>query len=288
MKATARALLFTTVLCVVGCAQRNRHPTAPTVSAPQQHAPSSRTTPSVADAGPSGSPAVAPPSPPAPSITTSPSASPFPSRRQLFPHVWLDAAARTVEVDCTVPIDVHNPNTPTTYLELIACTRDTKDHESLVVTDAKPSHVHAALLLVGGVAGTPGVWDWSGPALVAYPPTGTIIDVSLRCTRGGESVEEPASMWVVRITDEAPLPAVDAEGHWVFAGSREVVRQGKTWYEADGSGTLIGLTTFGGETLGWTTMYNHDSGVAENVWIANRQLVPPLGSPVTVVLRPRF
>jgi len=204
-----------------------------------------------------------------------------------LPRVRVDAHAGIVEFDGTVPIDVHNPRTPDTYLELIACTRDSKEHEALVMTDAKPSHIHAALLLAGANPGKPGAWDWSGPALMAHPPTGSIVDVSLRSVRNGEAIEEPASMWVARITDDALLPTIDTEGHWVFAGSREVVRQGKTWYEADGSGTVIGLATFGGETLGWTTMYNPDSGVAENVWIAANSAVPPFGTPVTVVLRVR-
>ena len=33
-------------------------------------------------------------------------------------------------------------------LELIACTKDTKEHEALIVINALPSHVHTALLLL--------------------------------------------------------------------------------------------------------------------------------------------
>ena len=268
--------LFVAAVGLCGCSQPrgvHRPVIAPVASAPAAQ-----------DNTPPAPVPLQPPVAKAPPVPPSPIAEPARGLREGFPHVRVDAQSGIVEFDGTVPIDAHNPRTPDVYLELIACTRDTKEHEALVMTDARPSHIHAALLLAGATPGKPGFWDWTGEALKSTSPTGDSVDVSFRTSRNGRRVEEPASMWVTRITDGALLPAIDTSGHWVFAGSREVVRQGRTWYEADGSGTLIGLTTFGGETLGWTTMYNPDSGVQENVWIANRELVPPFRTEVTVVL----
>lgn len=277
--------VFLATGCTATPAAPKHAPAAP--SAPQlaEPSPTSPTAPSPTIAATAPQPAA--PKSQAPAEVQAPAVVAEAGMRQVFPSVRLDAEAGIVEFDGIVPIDVRNPKTPDVYLEAIACTRDSMEHESLVMTDAKPSHVHSALLLAGGTPGKPGEWDWTGPALKAIPPTGTVIDVSFRTERNGEPVEEPASMWVARITDGALLPTIDTAGHWVFAGSREVVRGGRTWYEADGSGTLIGLATFGGETLGWTTMYNPDSGVAENVWIADQNSVPTFGTPVTVVLRVR-
>ena len=80
-----------------------------------------------------------------------------------FPYVRVDRAAGVVEFDGIVPIDAHDPKTPLVFLEEFVCTPDSREYESLVVTKAKPSHVHAALLLAGGLAGKPGEWRWAGP-----------------------------------------------------------------------------------------------------------------------------
>jgi len=40
-------------------------------------------------------------------------------------------------------------------LELIVCTKGTKEHESIIMIEAKPSHIHTALLLLGAVPGNP-------------------------------------------------------------------------------------------------------------------------------------
>ncbi|MGB0744520.1 MAG: YdjY domain-containing protein, partial [Opitutales bacterium] len=40
-------------------------------------------------------------------------------------------------------------------LELVACTEGTKEHEAIVLINAKPIHVHTALLLIGARNGTP-------------------------------------------------------------------------------------------------------------------------------------
>ncbi|MEM9251845.1 MAG: YdjY domain-containing protein [Planctomycetota bacterium] len=41
------------------------------------------------------------------------------------------------------------------WLELIACTPNSREHEALVVVDALPSHVHLALTTLGAEAGQP-------------------------------------------------------------------------------------------------------------------------------------
>lgn len=196
--------------------------------------------------------------------------------------MYFDAARRAVSFGATVPIDPGSKATPIVYLEVLACVPDTKEHETLVVTTAKASHIHAALLLAGFEAGKPGAYDWTGPELKTIPPTGSPLNVRFIVTRDGvESVEDPAT-WVKSLRTEKSLRDTSAKAGFVFGGSLEGNRAGRVVYDADFSGTLIGLTTFGTETIAWSEMYNHDAGVEDPQWVADEAVVPPPGTAVRV------
>jgi hypothetical protein len=225
----------------------------------------------------------APPPPPTPDI-------PHPTLKEIFPHIRLDAAKHLVEIDGSVPIDAHNEKTPRVYLEVCVCIPDTKEHETLVVTKAKPSNVHAALLLAGLKPGKPGEWDWSGPALKAIPPTGDAVEVTLSYQKDGKDLEAPITDWVIdagthKTMTQTRQGTLEQPDHFVFAGSTIFKRQGREGYTADIDGTLVGLTTFGGETVAWTAMYNPDSGVETPHWIADAKSVPEVGTAVVVRIR---
>jgi hypothetical protein len=200
---------------------------------------------------------------------------------QPFEFVRINAAARTVEFDASVPITVDDSDAPIVYLELIACTPNTKEHEVLVVTPALPSDVHAALLMIGAQAGKPGSWEWTEEAgLIGHPPTGDAIRVEFLYTDEGgvEQVDSPQD-WIVHIETGEHFP----NGDWVFAGSRFIEWQGEEHYHADGAGTLIGLATFGSEVLAWPEMISHESDVDDPVWVAAPD-IPALGTKVVVRL----
>lgn len=200
-----------------------------------------------------------------------------------FPHIRIDLEARTIELDGRVPIVADDPQAPVVYLELIACIPNTKEHEALVVTPAKPSHVHAALLMLGLEPGSPGSFSWEGETLIAHDPEGPAVSVELIYTGDdGEQVAALASEWVKNFDTGERLPDRD----WVFAGSQMRDRGRGEMYDADGTGTLIGLTTFGAEVLAWPETISPDSGVEEPVWIADPKRVPPVDTPVTIRLAP--
>jgi hypothetical protein len=210
--------------------------------------------------------------------------------KEVFSFVRLDARNHLVEIDGSVPIDAHNEKTPRVYLEVCACIPDSKEHETLVVTKAKPSNVHAALLLAGLNPGKPGAWDWSGPALKAIPPTGDAVSVTVAYTKDGKEVEAPITDWVIdadthKTMSDAAAPDPKNPDHFVFAGSTIFKKKDREGYTADYDGTLIGLTTFGGETIAWTRMYNPDSGVETPHWIAHADRVPAVGTPVVVRIK---
>lgn len=207
---------------------------------------------------------------------------PAPEPQKSFPYIRFDVQSRTVEFDGTVPIRLDDPRAPRVYLELIACIPDTKEHESLIVTKARPSHLHAALLAIGLEPGRPATWKQEGKTMLPVPPEGPRISVELvyKDRDGGEVVDAP-SQWVVNAETGEHWP----QGEWVFAGSLMKNRQGRDVYEADGTGTLVGLTSFGTEVIAWNGVISPDSQVQEPEWIADAARVPPINTQVTVRLR---
>jgi len=223
-------------------------------------------------------PAVPPP-------TDTPASTPLVAAKELFPGVLVDLTAKTVEFDGIVPINAHDPAAPTVYLEVFACLPDTKEHESVVMTSVRPSHVHAALLLIGLKPGKPGGWDLVDDKLVPIEPSGdaVLVRVSYKDAAGNEVVLTPDDL-IVDAATGAPFSKKDG-GRWLFTGSRIVQRQGREWYDADGAGILIGLTTFGGETVAWSHTISPDSELHAPEWIASPR-TPPAGTPVKVTLSP--
>lgn len=200
-----------------------------------------------------------------------------------FPHIRF--VGDTIEIDGVVPIDCHHPDTPHIFLEVVACAPDTREHEALVMTRAKPSHIHAALLARNLEAGFPGSWIWNGPGgrPTYIKPTGDKVEVFLRVTREDGSVDtRPVREWIVDRDTGEMLP----DAPFTFAGSRFVDYRGAEVYDADFAGNIIGLATFGNEVVAWSEVFNPDSSIDEPRWIANRDVVPPYGTPVTIILRP--
>lgn len=212
---------------------------------------------------------------------------------EVFPHVRVDRKARVVEFEGMVPIDARTPlkggAMPEVFLEVIACTADSREHEALVVTRARPSHVHAALLLVGMEPGAPGSWSWDGATVTRHAPTGDGVAVTMVWRdEGGREVEVPAESWVANERTGRPLgegKAGDGLG-FVFAGSRMVRWNGREMYDADGTGVLVGLATFGSEAVAWRGVISPESSVEEPEWIADGNRVPPAGTEVLVRLSP--
>jgi hypothetical protein len=229
--------------------------------------PPTAPTPPAAAAAPPAAPA---PPEPVPQVAAA-------SLREVFPHVRVDAKAGVLEFDAIVSIDAHDPKKPSVYLETLACIADSKEYESLVVTKAKPSHVHAALLLMGLSPGTPGRWVWQGDAIRGIPPKGPRVKV--RMVVSGR--ETPPGEWVRDLTTNTRMSDLQDGDEFVFAGSVMAGAADKAHYKADVEGCLVGLTTFGSETIAWTRMSNPESGTEAPHWVADPSL-PNFGEPVVV------
>lgn len=201
-------------------------------------------------------------------MLTEPSAEP--NLTEFLPGLFITEG--TVEFKAKVAIDCHHPGTPDVYLEMLITAPDSREHESLVVAEIKPSNLHAALLAAGFEPGAPMAIDEMGNRT---PATGDelIIEVILEDT-------DPVRIesWVMRAESETPLTGDPAWTKLVFAGSSLTDRG----YAADTDGTLAALTPFTTEVIAPAWTLSPDAATDEPVWIANRDLVPEQGTQVRV------
>ena len=59
----------------------------------------------------------------------------------------------------------------------------------------------------------------------------------------------------------------------------------REFYDADGSGTIVGFTTFGSEVIAWSRVISHDWSSDERQWIADFAKTPPAEAKVRVRIR---
>ncbi len=232
----------------------------------------------------------------------------------VFPGVRMDRERAVVEVDGRVATDVHDPDTPEVWLEVLVCTPDTREHEALVVIDAKAEHVQAGLLLAGFVAGEPGRWEERRGRLEATPPEsskegrleaappdslkeGQVKTAPPGAQGGGVVGVEPTGdrVEVVFVVDGREVDprswmvlagGGDADRlEWVFAGSKFREFRGREVYLAGVEGTVVGLTTFGSEIVGLRAMHHPDSAVEQPRFLAKVEAVPGYGEKVVVRLK---
>jgi hypothetical protein len=182
-------------------------------------------------------------------------------------------------------------------LELIACTKDTKEHESILVIDAKPSHVHTALLLLGAKPGSPAQRQLVDPEMRRFrdiPPSGSQVSVSLVFKdKDGKEVEKPISDFIKPSDGHGGIAEPAAEGDkekfpthtFIFAGSILTGEDGgPRQYLCDANGNVISISTFGDELLCMPGFHENANGAL--MWQVDGEHLPELDSKVIMRLRP--
>ena len=185
-------------------------------------------------------------------------------------------------------------------LELFACLRGSKEHESVVSVATEAYVVHAGLLALGAEPGSPVQFV---PEFT--PPSGTEIEVTVvwedehgrrRTARGQDWVRDVAEMFTmfegltVNQYDEELNPGdqfaawKEMEYPWVFAGSQFYERDGRPRYLADTEGDLICVSNFPSAVLDVPVL---SDPYAALLFDAFTERIPPLGTPVTVILSPK-
>lgn len=160
-------------------------------------------------------------------------------------------------------------------LELFACSQGTREHESVIVTRCKPSHVTFALALLGLKPGKPGFTTEGG---AFSPPAGDILDITIKYTaKDGTKVEAPAWKFLRLGGAEEGL---DRAVEWVYVGQAgaEALRA------ADNEGTVICLSNFREAVI--DVPFESTNINSNLVYEANSAVVPPVGTPVEIVIKP--
>ena len=184
--------------------------------------------------------------------------------------LWIDPKRKVVIVDGYVCLREGQ-------LEMFACLKGTKEHESVVAVDCKAQFIHAGLLAVGAKPGTPVQWDPYRPA------TGTVIDVLvLWKDPDGTKRQVRAQEWVKDLKAGKPMTHA-----WVFAGSSFWTDPDtkQRLYAADG-GDFMCVSNFSSAMLDLPV--ESSQGNAELLFVANTDAIPPLKTKVRLVLKPRL
>ena len=198
---------------------------------------------------------------------------------QLSPKIRVNRSVGAVEFDAVSVLQ-------TGFLEQLVCTVGTREHESLFAFEGKPSEIHAALLLAGLVPGAPGRWREvpradGGFDIESIAPTGDELSVRVVLADGAE---HPIDYFVRASPAGSTDPSHHAPSRFVFAGSRFHTdrKTGKERYVADGSGSLIGLVTFGDETIGALEVIPDQTSAAQPIWEVFSERMPAPGAAVRI------
>ncbi len=185
--------------------------------------------------------------------------------------LWIDTQRRLVVVDGEICLREG-------MLEMFACPRGTKEHESIVSVNCPPRFVHAALLAVGAEPGRPVQF---APEYV--PADGPVIHVwVLWIDEQGQRRRNRAQDWIKNLKTEQPMVH-----DWVFAGSGFWFDEhaGQRQYYADG-GDFICVANFTTAMMDLPVKSPQDN--IDLLFTAYTERIPPLGTRVRLVLIPEF
>ncbi len=212
----------------------------------------------VASSGPATGPASRP------AATTAP-------RRGPLKHLKIDRRGRRVIVDATVMLRKG-------MLEFLLCAEGVKDHETLLVTDARPSSLHAALLALGLAPGRPAQWVTpAGEKPVFISPAGAALIVTVRWTdKKGATHEVPVTDWMMEVATKKKMHKT----RWIFVGS-DFINDGRYW--ADVEGLHISVTNFASAVI--DVPFKSTSADALREFGVNTTAVPPKGTPVKLIIQ---
>ena len=210
-------------------------------------------------------------------------------RKLNLPGIKLNLKERCVDVNATICL--HEG-----LLELVACTKGSKEHESILSIAARPMHIHTAMLLMGARPGTPAMrkaQDGAPNRWVPVEPAGDPVHVSLVFPDSkGKPQEYPIQKFIspAQPDEISGIPTkkklVTFSASFLFAGSHLVENgAGPRKYVCEQSGNVISISTFGDELLCLPGIHGHQNdGLA---WQVNSKGLPGIGEQVILRLRPK-
>jgi hypothetical protein len=185
--------------------------------------------------------------------------------------VWIDPKQKAVIVDGQISLREG-------LLEMFACLRNTKEHESIISVNTRAFLVHAGLIQLGAEPGSPVQF------LPEYrPPKGTEIEITVQWRdEAGKEQSVRAQEMIKDLRTEKPMTHP-----FVFAGSLfwKDPETGKEYYMAE-SGDFICVSNFATAMLDIpvpSSQSNEQLG-----FLAFSERIPPLGTPVRLILKPKL
>jgi hypothetical protein len=185
-----------------------------------------------------------------------------------FPSVEVDRVARQVRVECET-LNVEMP------LEFFCVTFGGPEHEALLRTKARPSHIHAGLLLLGLEPGAPTRYSEAADKWLA--PHGPPLQVSITYERDGKRQVIPAHRLMRHIKTGKEMPPFT----FIFAGSK-VMEDGV--YAADVAGYVVSIVNFELSLIDVPELASNANETLQ--WEFNPATVPAQGTKVTMVIEP--
>jgi hypothetical protein len=162
-------------------------------------------------------------------------------------------------------------------MEMFACIKNTKEHESIVSVPTEAYIVHAALVAVGAEPGHPARFR---PAYQSA--TGTVVEVSLYWSDSqGKRQAANAEDWLKNLRTGKPL-----DQPWVFAGSAFWTdTSGQRHYQAE-DGDFICVSNFPSAMLDLPIESSQSNSAL--LFEAMSARIPPKGTRLSLVLTPHL
>jgi hypothetical protein len=163
-------------------------------------------------------------------------------------------------------------------LEMFACPERTKEHESVISSHSNAEIIHTGLLATGAVPGKPVSWD---PEFVA--PSGPVVKITAVWSEDGKRVERSAQSMIIDARTGKSM-----EYSFVYCGS-------KVWSDPDfpqyrefqaDAGDLVCVSNFSSALIDVGTESSQSTGGL--MFQANPEMIPVLGKPVLLFLKPEL
>jgi len=186
-----------------------------------------------------------------------------------LPHVSFDVNKKQVRVECEA-LAIEAP------LEFFCVQNGGSEHETVLRTPAKASHVHTALLAIGLKPGRP--VQFSESLKKWLPPQGPPLHITVEFAgKDGKAVSLPAYRLMRDLRTKKEMKPMN----WVFAGSR-VMPDGA--FAADATGYVVSVVNFDLTLIDIPDVASSSNETLE--WERNPDLAPPEGTKVTMVIEP--
>ena len=185
-----------------------------------------------------------------------------------FKHLTVDRKKRTITLEAMVVEASYS-------LEFLLCRAGSKEYESVLSTEARPSEVHAVLLMLNLRPGKPG--GYVGKEYV--PPRGAALRIKLRWKdRAGKSHVTEAGDWL-KLSGEGAGKVKPTR--WIFVGA-EVFPGGA--YEADLNGGIIAVANLPSAVI--DVPFASTQTLEKRDFVVNADAIPPAGTKVQMIITP--